>query len=129
MESEIQKHIKYRDKIIDSLLKLDNVFLNGHNTKRLTNNINISFGNIEIDALIGELKDISISTGSACTSASMKPSHVLSAIGRSDELARSSLRISFGRFTTEEEIDYTIKRIVSVVEKLRKESTVYSLQS
>lgn len=129
MESEMQKHIKYRDKIIDSLLKLDNVFLNGHNTKRLTNNINISFGNIEIDALIGELKDISISTGSACTSASMKPSHVLSAIGRSDELARSSLRISFGRFTTEEEIDYTIKRIVSVVEKLRKESTVYSLQS
>lgn len=127
MESEMQKHIKFRDKIIDSLLKLDNVYLNGHRTKRLTNNINVSFGNIDINALIGELGDISISTGSACTSASMKPSHVLSAIGRSDELARSSLRISFGRFTTEEEIDFAINRIVSAVEKLRKESPVLSL--
>ncbi|MEO8209330.1 MAG: aminotransferase class V-fold PLP-dependent enzyme, partial [bacterium] len=127
MEAEMEKHIIYRDRIIDSLLKLENVYLNGHRTKRLTNNINVSLGYIDIDALIGEMRDIAISTGSACTSASMAPSHVLTAIGRSNELAKCSLRISFGRFTTEEEIDYLISRLVSNIEKLRKESPVYNM--
>jgi cysteine desulfurase len=127
MEWEMERHIKFRDKIIDSLLSLENVYLNGHRTKRITNNINLSFGFIDIDALLGEMNDIAVSTGSACTSASIEPSHVLSAIGRSNELARSSLRISFGRFTTEEEIDYVINKLISSVEKLRRESPVYNM--
>ena len=127
LEKEIEKQTKYRDKIIDALLGLDNVFLNGHRTKRLPNNINVSIGFTDIDALLGEMKDVAISTGSACTSASMAPSHVLTAIGRSDELGRSSLRISFGRFTEEEEIDYVIKKLVSTINKIRKESPVYKM--
>ncbi|MEO8446817.1 MAG: IscS subfamily cysteine desulfurase [bacterium] len=125
MNDEIPKHIKYRDRIIEELLKLDNVYLNGHRTKRLTNNINVSFGSLDIDALIGEMKDLAVSTGSACTSASMAPSHVLTAIGRTNELGRASLRLSFGRFTTEEEIDFVIDKLVSSVKKLQKESPVY----
>jgi cysteine desulfurase len=127
MKPEMEKHIRYRDRIIDALLNIDNVYLNGHRTRRLTNNINISFGLLDIEALIGELKDIALSTGSACTSASMAPSHVLTAIGRSEELGRSSLRISFGRFTSEEEIDYSINRITTAVKKLRMESPVCNM--
>ncbi len=127
MEEEMKKHIGYRDRIIESLLKLENVYLNGHRTKRLTNNVNVSFGYIDIDALIGGMSDIAVSTGSACTSASMAPSHVLSAIGRSNELAKCSLRISFGRFTSEDEINYLIDRLVSNIEKLKKESPVYNM--
>ncbi len=127
METEMIKHIKYRDRIIDALLNLEHVHLNGHRTKRLTNNINVSFGYLDIDSLIGGMHEIAISTGSACTSASMSPSHVLSAIGRTDDLARCSLRISFGRFTTEEEIDFVINKLVSKVIELRSESPVYKM--
>ncbi|MEP7145848.1 MAG: IscS subfamily cysteine desulfurase, partial [bacterium] len=127
MEMERKKHIQYRDKIIDALLSLEHVHLNGHRTKRITNNINVSFGYIDIDSLIGEMHDIAVSTGSACTSASMSPSHVLSAIGRTDELARCSLRISFGRFTTEDEIDFVIDKLVTKVKELRAESPVYNM--
>ncbi len=122
MEIEMKKHIEYRDRIIDSLLQTENVYLNGHRTKRLTNNINISIGSINIEALIGSMHEIALSTGSACTSASMKPSHVLSAIGRNDKLAGSSLRISFGRFTTEEEVDFLIDKLVTNIRNIRKES-------
>ncbi len=122
MEIEMKKHIEYRDRIIDSLLQTENVYLNGHRTKRLTNNINISIGSINIEALIGSMHEIALSTGSACTSASMKPSHVLSAIGRNDKLAGSSLRISFGRFTTEEEVDFLIDKLVTSIRNIRKES-------
>jgi len=127
MNDEIPKHIKYRDRIIEELLKLDNVHLNGHRTKRLTNNINVSFGSLDIDALIGEMKELAVSTGSACTSASMAPSHVLTAIGRTDELGRASLRLSFGRFTKEEEINFVIDKLVSSLKKLQKESPVYNM--
>ncbi|MEO8666694.1 MAG: IscS subfamily cysteine desulfurase [Ignavibacteria bacterium] len=127
MESEMAKHIQYRDKIINALISLEHVHLNGHRTKRLTNNINVSFGYLDIDSLIGGMHEIAVSTGSACTSASMSPSHVLSAIGRSDELARCSLRISFGRFTTEEEIDFVINKLLTKVKELRAESPVYSM--
>lgn len=127
MENEIKKHIKYRDRIINALTNLENVYLNGHRSKRLTNNINVSIGLLDIDLLLGEMKDIAVSTGSACTSASMAPSHVLTAIGRSAELGRSSLRVSFGRFTTEEEIDYVTEKIVATIIKLRKDSPVYNM--
>lgn len=127
MENEVKKHIKYRDRIIDALTNLENVYLNGHRSKRLTNNINVSIGLLDIDLLLGEMKDIAVSTGSACTSASMAPSHVLTAIGRSAELGRSSLRVSFGRFTTEEEIDYVTEKLVATINKLRKDSPVYNM--
>lgn len=123
MDEEMKKHTVYRDKIIDALSEIENVHINGHKKNRLTNNINISIDNVSIDALIGDLKEIALSTGSACTSAAMAPSHVLSAIGRNDKLGRSSLRISFGRFTTEEEIEYVCERITSAIKKLTKDSS------
>jgi cysteine desulfurase len=122
MDSEIEMHVRKRDQMMEQIMNLENAVLNGHPVKRLPNNLNFSFSDIDINALIGDLDDIAISTGSACTSASMEPSHVLTAIGRSHELAGSSLRISFGRFTKEDEIDYATKRIVSSVTKLLKES-------
>ncbi|MBS1518278.1 MAG: IscS subfamily cysteine desulfurase [Bacteroidetes bacterium] len=127
MDTEMKKHIAYRDKIIDRLLKMDDVHLNGHRTQRLTNNINISIGNINLESLLGDLKDIALSTGSACTSASMAPSHVLSAIGREDSLARNSIRISFGRFTSEEEIDFLTDKLTGSILKLREEAPEFRI--
>ncbi|HQY51245.1 MAG TPA: IscS subfamily cysteine desulfurase [Ignavibacteria bacterium] len=127
MNNEMSKHIVFRDRIIDALLNINDVYLNGHRTNRLTNNINFSIGKINIESLLGDLKDIALSTGSACTSSSMAPSHVLSAIGREDDLARSSIRISFGRFTTEEEIDYLIEKLTSNILKLREEAPEFQI--
>lgn len=127
MDEEIKKHTIYRDKIINALSEIENVHINGHKKNRLTNNINISVDNVSIDALIGDLKEIALSTGSACTSSAMAPSHVLSAIGRNDKLGRSSLRISFGRFTTEEEIEYVCERVTSAIKKLTKDSSFRNL--
>ncbi|MCY7362150.1 MAG: cysteine desulfurase, partial [Ignavibacteria bacterium] len=125
--TEMEREIKLRDKMIDEFLKLENVYLNGHRTKRLPNNINLSFAFTDTDGLIAGMKDIAISTGSACTSASAAPSHVLTAIGRENDIARSTIRMSFGRFTTEEEIDYAINRLVETVNNLRKDSPVYKM--
>jgi len=127
MDKEMSKHVVFRDRIIDALLNINDVYLNGHRTNRLTNNINFSIGKINIESLLGDLKDIALSTGSACTSSSMAPSHVLSAIGREDGLARSSIRISFGRFTTEEEIDYLIEKLTSNILKLREEAPEFQI--
>ncbi len=122
MDNEIAVHVTKRDNLMKEVLKLENATLNGHPVKRLPNNLNFSFSMIDINALIGDLNDLALSTGSACTSASMEPSHVLTAIGRPRELAGSSLRISFGRFSTEEEIDYATERLVMAVKKLLLES-------
>jgi cysteine desulfurase len=122
MDNEIELHVRKRDSVIEKVLQLENATLNGHPTKRLPNNINFSFSMIDINALIGDLNDLAMSTGSACTSASMEPSHVLTAIGRPHELAGSSLRLSFGRFTKEEEIDYATERLVTAVQRLLQES-------
>lgn len=127
MEEEMKKHLIYRDRIINALSELENVHINGCRKKRLTNNINISVDNISIEALIGDLKEIALSTGSACTSASMAPSHVLTAIGRDEKLGRSSLRISFGRFSTEEEIDYVCEKVTAAIKKLTVESTAHNM--
>ncbi len=125
IESEMKRQIKFRDKMINEFLKLENIHLNGHRTNRLPNNINLSFAYTDGDSIIAGMKDIAVSTGSACTSASVSPSHVLTAIGRKDELAKSTIRISFGRFTTEEEVDYTIKRLSETVNNIRKDSQIY----
>lgn len=123
IDEEMKKHLVYRDKMINALSELENVHINGCRNKRLTNNINISIDDISIDALIGDLKEIALSTGSACTSASMAPSHVLTAIGRNEKLGRSSLRISFGRFTTDEEIDFVCEKVTEAIKKLTKETS------
>ncbi len=122
MDSEIEKHVKMRNRMMKEVLALENALLNGHPEKRLPNNLNFSFSDIDINALIGDLHDLAMSTGSACTSSSMEPSHVLTAIGRPRELAGSSLRLSFGRYSTDEEIDYATERLVSAVKRLNEGS-------
>lgn len=127
LESEMLKHIAFRDKIINELLKIDNVHLNGHRTKRLPNNVNITVDYIDSEVLLSKIRDIAISTGSACTSASLSPSHVLTALNKERKQISATLRISFGRFTTEDEIDYVIKRLKESIKELREESRISEL--
>src|SRR5690606_13982214 len=96
--------------------------------QRVPHNLNLSFGHIEGEALIMGLKGLAVSSGSACTSASLEPSHVLRALGRSDELAHSSLRLSMGRFTTTEDIDFTIALITAQVDRLRQLSPLWEMK-
>lgn len=111
----------YRDRIINNIkTRIENSYLNGHPTKRLPTNINFSFKNIDNAQLLREMKDIAFSTGSACSSESGEPSHTLTAIGRSPELIKGSVRFGLGRFNTDEEIEYLIKSIVNSVTELRK---------
>jgi cysteine desulfurase len=107
------------------LSELDEVSVNGHLSQRLPGNMHLSFAYIEGESLLMGLKDIAVSTGSACTSASLEPSHVLRAIGLEEHLAHSSIRFGLGRFNTEEEVDYTVERIVQEVRRLRELSPVF----
>lgn len=121
MSADAFRSAKFRDKLESTLLKLDNVYVNGSVEQRLPHVTNLSFGHVDGDALMtGINKQIAVSSGAACTSASMEPSHVLRALGLSDELAHSSLRFSVGRFTTEEEIDFAIQQVSKTVIKLRE---------
>jgi cysteine desulfurase len=115
---------KLRRGITDSL---DEVYLNGHPTQRLPGNLNLSFAYVEGESLMMGLPDIAISSGSACTSASLEPSYVLKALGVSEELAHTSLRFGLGRFNTEEEVDYVIERVAHAVNKLRALSPLYEM--
>ncbi|HEX6768650.1 MAG TPA: IscS subfamily cysteine desulfurase [Candidatus Binatia bacterium] len=126
MSAEAERLIALRERLKDAILmQLDEVQINGHAVQRLPGNLNLSFAYIEGESLLMGLKDIAVSTGSACTSASLEPSHVLKAIGLADELAYSAIRFGLGRFTTQEEIDYTVKRVVEEVRRLREMSPVY----
>ena len=98
---------------------LDDVFVNGSMAERIPNNLNLSFKNVRSENFISNFREVAISTGAACSSESLKPSHVLKAIGLSDELARSSIRFSIGRFNTEEEINYVIEKSTETVNNLR----------
>jgi len=104
-----------------------NIVLNGSETNRYPGNLNISFACVEGESMIMALKDIALSSGSACTSASLEPSYVLRAIGVSEDMAHTSLRIGFGRFTTEEEVDYAIKLVKGQVDRLREMSPLWEM--
>jgi len=120
MQEESVRTSRLRDKLEQALLQLESVYVNGDPANRLPNVTNLAFEYVEGNALmLGFNKNIAVATGSACTSASMEPSFVLKALGLSDELARSSLRFSLGRFTTEEDIDYTIAQVITTVQNLR----------
>src|SRR5262245_34499448 len=108
---------RLKKKICDQLAE---VYINGHPTERLPGNMNMSFAYVEGESLLMALKEIAVSTGSACTSASLEPSHVLRAIGVEEELAHTSIRFGLGRFNTEEEVDYTVRRVVEEVKRLRE---------
>jgi cysteine desulfurase len=114
-------------RFVDGMQGLDEVFMNGHPTQRIAQNINMSFNFVEGESLIMGIKGLAVSSGSACTSASLEPSYVLRALGRSDELAHSSLRITIGRFSTEDEIDAAIKAIRENVVKLRELSPLWEM--
>lgn len=107
--------------------KLSHLVLNGDKDKRYAGNLNISFAGVEGESLIMAIKDIAVSSGSACTSASLEPSYILRAIGVDEELAHTSLRIGFGRFTTEEEIDFAIDLIIRQVNRLREMSPLWDM--
>ncbi|MBU0588356.1 MAG: IscS subfamily cysteine desulfurase [Gammaproteobacteria bacterium] len=115
------------DRLLNGLKDVEEVFLNGHATQRVPHNLNMSFNYVEGESLIMGIKGLAVSSGSACTSASLEPSYVLRALGRSDELAHSSLRMTIGRFTTEEEIDYAISTIKLNVAKLRDLSPLWEM--
>lgn len=116
-----------QQRLLDGLRDIEQVFINGHLTQRVPHNLNMSFNFVEGESLIMGIKGLAVSSGSACTSASLEPSYVLRALGRSDELAHSSLRMTIGRFTTAEEIDYAISTIRHNVAKLRELSPLWEM--
>ncbi|MCC6429129.1 MAG: IscS subfamily cysteine desulfurase [Phycisphaerales bacterium] len=128
MDQDGARLLKLRKKLEETIVsQLDSTQINGHREKRLPHLTNISFGFVEGESLMMACKEIACSSGSACTSASLEPSYVLKSIGVGDELAHSSLRLSLGRWTTEEQIDYTIAKVVSAVRKLRELSPLYDM--
>jgi cysteine desulfurase len=127
MANENDRIRMLRDKLLRGLTRMDEVYVNGDMERRVPHNLNLSFNFVEGESLIMAIKDIAVSSGSACTSASLEPSYVLRALGRSDELAHSSIRFTIGRFTTEEEVDFAIDLINAKVGKLREMSPLWEM--
>ncbi|MCP5233151.1 MAG: IscS subfamily cysteine desulfurase [Zoogloeaceae bacterium] len=127
MGAENERVRKLRDRLRDGFKDMEAVYVNGDLENRVPHNLNISFAYVEGESLIMAIKDVAVSSGSACTSASLEPSYVLRALGRNDELAHSSIRFSIGRFTTEEEIDYTIDLLRRKIDKLRELSPLWEM--
>jgi len=127
METENERIKMLRDKLYNGVKDIEAVYLNGDADHRVAHNLNVSFAYVEGESLIMALKDMAVSSGSACTSASLEPSYVLRALGLTDELAHSSIRFSIGRFTTEEEIDYVINVIRNAIDKLREISPLWEM--
>jgi cysteine desulfurase len=128
MAEEAKRLTRLRDRFYEGLkAKLPDIYLNGSLENRIPGNLNVSFAYVEGESLILGIKDLSVSSGSACTSASLEPSYVLRALGVEEELAHTSLRIGFGRFTTEEEVDYAVEDIVQHVTKLREMSPLWEM--
>jgi len=127
MVQENARITQLRDRFLAGLQDMEEIYINGDMEHRVPHNLNISFNFVEGESLIMALKNLAVSSGSACTSASLEPSYVLRAIGRSDELAHSSIRFSFGRFTTEQDVDFTIKLIHEKLGKLRELSPLWEM--
>ncbi len=127
MATENERIRMLRDHLWNGLSSMEEVFLNGDMEQRVPHNLNVSFNFVEGESLIMAVKDIAVSSGSACTSASLEPSYVLRALGRSDELAHSSIRFSIGRFTTVEEVDYAVELLKSKIGKLRDLSPLWEM--
>ena len=127
MQEENERTLKLRNKLLDGLKDIEEVYVNGDLEHRVAGNLNVSFNFVEGESLMMALRDLALSSGSACTSASLEPSYVLRALGLNDELAHSSLRISIGRFTTEEDIDYALEKIHEAVAKLRELSPLWDM--
>ncbi|MEY3790524.1 MAG: hypothetical protein RI960_494 [Pseudomonadota bacterium] len=127
MAIEIPRMQALRDRLAKGLQDIEEVYVNGDMQHRVPHNLNVSFNYVEGESLIMAIKDIAVSSGSACTSASLEPSYVLRALGRSDELAHSSIRFTFGRFTTDEDVDFTIDLIKKKVQKLRDLSPLWDM--
>jgi cysteine desulfurase len=127
MAQESERIRMLRDRLYNGLQGIEEVYVNGAMEQRIAGNLNISFNFVEGESLIMALKDIAVSSGSACTSASLEPSYVLRALGRNDELAHSSIRFTLGRFTTEEDVDYTIKLVKEKIGKLRELSPLWDM--
>jgi cysteine desulfurase len=127
MAAEVERLRMLRDRLWTGLREIEEVYVNGDMERRVAHNLNVSFNFVEGESLIMAIKDVAVSSGSACTSASLEPSYVLRALGRSDELAHSSIRFTVGRFTTSEEIDFTIDLIKRKVGKLREMSPLWEM--
>jgi cysteine desulfurase len=127
MASENVRIKALSDRFFKQVQGLEELYVNGSLTARIPHNLNLSFNYVEGESLIMALKDLAVSSGSACTSASLEPSYVLRALGRNDELAHSSIRFTFGRFTTEEEIDYAAQKVCEAVTKLRALSPLWDM--
>ena len=119
---------RLREKLRTTLEReLDEVYINGHLEKRLPGNLNMSFAYVEGESLLMGINDVAVSSGSACTSASLEPSYVLKALGVGEDLAHTSIRFGIGRFNTEEEVDYVASRVIEVVRRLRELSPLYEM--
>ena len=127
MATENERIRSLRDRLLRGVQEMEEVFVNGHLEQRVPHNLNVSFNFVEGESLIMAVKDIAVSSGSACTSTSLEPSYVLRALGRSDELAHSSIRFTLGRFTSGEEIDYAVSHIKAKVIKLREMSPLWEM--
>ncbi len=127
MATENERIRMLRDRLYTSFKDIEEIYLNGDEEQRVPHNLNVSFNYVEGESLIMALKELAVSSGSACTSASLEPSYVLRALGRNDELAHSSIRFTIGRFTTEEEIDYTSELIHKNISKLRDLSPLWEM--
>jgi cysteine desulfurase len=127
MATENERIRMLRDRLWQGLSRIEQVYLNGDFERRVPHNLNVSFNFVEGESLIMAIKDVAVSSGSACTSASLEPSYVLRALGRSDELAHSSIRFTVGRFTTQEEIDYTVSLVTRQVARLREMSPLWEM--
>jgi cysteine desulfurase len=127
MAAENERLLVLRNKLYDGLKDMEEVYVNGDMAHRIAGNLNISFNFVEGESLMMALKDMAVSSGSACTSASLEPSYVLRALGREDELAHSSLRFTIGRFTTESEIDHVLSQVRTQVERLRELSPLWDM--
>ncbi len=127
MTSENERIRRLRDRLLHGLSDIEQVFVNGSLEQRVPHNLNVSFAYVEGESLLMAIKDLAVSSGSACTSASLEPSYVLRALGREDELAHSSIRFTLGRFTTEEQIDYAIKLLHDKIGRLRELSPLWEM--